>query len=77
MITFICDSSAEKHLIENIKKFELKSLTLREDLSGVNRIKVEIIVSNKELSKVIDYLRENYLKQYNGSLVCLTNYYTY
>lgn len=76
MITFICDSSAETHLITNIKAFSPKSLTVCADLSGDNRIRAEIIVSNKELPKVIDYLKENYVKQFNGSIVYLTNYYT-
>lgn len=76
MITFICDASAETHLIANIKAFNPKSLTVYADLSGDNRIKVEIIVSNKELPKAIDYLKEHYLKQYNGSLVYITDFYT-
>ena len=74
MITFICDSSAETHLITNIKKFNPKSLTVCADLSGDNRIKAEIIVPKKELTKVIDYLKEHYVKQYNGSLAYITDY---
>ena len=74
MITFICDSSAETHLISNIKQFAPKSLTVCADLSGDNRIKVEIIVSKKELTKVVGYLEEHYIKQYNGSLVFITDY---
>jgi hypothetical protein len=76
MITFICDESAKEHLITNMKGFNPKSLTICEDLSGPNRIKVEIIVPNKELPKVIDYLREHYVKQFNGNLVYLTDFYT-
>ncbi|NOS84125.1 MAG: hypothetical protein HOP31_03195 [Ignavibacteria bacterium] len=75
MITFICDSSAETHLITNIKQFAPKSLTVCSDLSGENRIKTEIIVSNKELPKAIDYLKEYYVKQYNGNLIYLTDYF--
>ena len=76
MITFICDASAEMHLISNIKVFNPKSFSICEDLAGDNRIKVEIIVSNKELPKVIDYLKQHYVKQYNGAVIYLTNYYT-
>jgi hypothetical protein len=76
MITLICDSSAETHLITNIKQFNPKSLTILKDLSGDNRIKAEIIVSNKELPKVIDYLKGYYVKQYNGNLLYLTDYFT-
>ena len=76
MITFICDASAETHLITNIKQFNPKSLTICEDLSGEKRIKAEIMVSNKELPKVIDYLKEHYIKQYNGVLLYLTDYYS-
>ena len=74
MITLICDSSAETHIITNIKAFMPKSLTVCADLSGDNRIKVEIIVSKKELTKVVGYLEEHYIKQYNGSLVFITDY---
>lgn len=76
MITFICDSSAETHLITNIKQFAPKSLTVCADLSGVNRIKTEIIVSNSELHNAIAYLKEHYVKQYNGHIIYLTNHYT-
>ncbi|HJY62523.1 MAG TPA: hypothetical protein VJ455_00080 [Ignavibacteria bacterium] len=76
MITFICDASAETHLISNIKQFNPLSLIIRNDLTGDNRIKVEIIVSSRELSKVIDYLKQYYVKPYNGVVVYLTGYYT-
>ena len=76
MITFICDASAEKHIISNIKQFNPISFTIGEDLSGDNRIKVEIIVSGRELSKVIDYLKQYYVKPYNGVVVYVTDYYT-
>ncbi len=76
MITFICDASAEMHLISNIKQFNPMSISIREDFSGENRIKVEIIVSSRELSKVIDYLKQYYVKPYNGAIVYLTDYYT-
>ena len=76
MITFICDTSAETHLITNIKAFNPSSLTVNPDMLGENRIKVEFIVSKKNLAKVIDYLKDHYLKQYNGSLVYITDYYT-
>ena len=74
MITLICDSSAETHLITNIKQFNPKSLTVCKDLSGDNRIKAEIIVSKKELSKVIEYLKEHYVKQYNGCLLYIVDF---
>ena len=77
MITFICDASAETHLISNIKQFNPLSLIIRNDLTGDNRIKVEIIVSSRELSKVIDYLKQYYVKPYNGVVVYLTGYYTW
>jgi len=76
MITFICDASAETHLISNIKQLNPLSLIIRNDLTGDNRIKVEIIVSSRELSKVIDYLKQYYVKPYNGVVVYLTGYYT-
>lgn len=76
MITFICNAAAEQHLIDNIKQFTPKSLTVSADLAGVDRIKLEIIVSNRELPKVIDYLKEHYVKQYSGEIIYLTNYYT-
>lgn len=74
MITFVCDASAETHLITNIKAFSPKSLTVCADLSADNRIKAEIIVSKKELTKVIGYLNEHYVKQYNGILSYITDY---
>lgn len=55
--------------------FNPKSLTVSVDHSGENRIKVEVIVGGSELSKVIDYLREHYVKQYNGWLVYITDYF--
>ena len=76
MITFICNAAAQSHLITNIKQFTPKSLTVCDDLAGVERIKLEIIVSNRELPKVIDYLKEHYVKQHNGELLYLTNYYS-
>jgi hypothetical protein len=74
MITFICDASAETHLISNIKLLNPRSLSTREDLSGLNRIKVEIITSQRDLAKVIDYLEQHYVNPYNGVVVYLTSY---
>jgi hypothetical protein len=74
MITLICDSSAETHLITNIKAFTLRSLTVSPDLSGDNRIKVELIVSKSDMTKVVGYLREHYVKQYNGYMIFVTDY---
>jgi len=76
MIEFICDSSAKEHLLSNIKQYNPLSLTVCEDLSGDNRIKVEMVVSHKLLAKVIDYLKEHYLKQFNGCLLYQTDYFT-
>ena len=77
MITFICDASAETYLITNIKLFNPRSLTICNDLSGVDRIKVEIITSLGDFSKVIDYLKQHYVKPYNGVVVYQTNYYSW
>jgi hypothetical protein len=74
MITLICDSSAETHLITNLKAFAPKSLTVCADLSADNRIKVQLIV-NKDFSKVIDYLKEHYVKQYNGLIFYITDFF--
>jgi hypothetical protein len=74
MITLICDSSAETHLITNIKAFSPRSLTVGVDLSADNRIKVEVIVSKQDMTKIVGYLREHYVKQYNGYMIFVTDY---
>jgi hypothetical protein len=74
MITIICDSIAETHLISNLKAFAPKSLTVCADLSGDNRINVQLIV-NKDFSKVVDYLKEHYVKPYNGSIFFITDFF--
>lgn len=68
LVTFVCDASAESHLISNIKQFNPKSFTIREDYAGDNRIKAEIIVSYGDLAKVVDYLKQFYIKPYNGTV---------
>lgn len=63
VVTFVCDASAEEHLASNVSQLNPKSIYITK---SDNRIKAEILVPQGATSKVTDYLKQHYLKQYNG-----------
>jgi nitrogen regulatory protein PII len=76
LLTVITESDIEEHLIENIDRLGAKGYTIslvrgkgekgirNATWSNNSNIKVEIVCCSKMCEKIVEFLKENYLKNY-------------
>lgn len=70
LVTILCDKSTSEHLVDNIRKFNPVNYTIEDINTAKGNTeaspgrRVQVICQRNEYSKVMEYIKQYYVKDY-------------